>query len=122
MDPESVQLSVLEGTGTGSYRFICPACMALVEKRADRKIVDLLRSVGVSTASVSVQGAYHPSYGLADGQPPLEGLDDPAARGLPGRVGWEVPPLTHDDLITFHFLLEDDDWLAEAFGEDPSGP
>jgi hypothetical protein len=36
---------------------------------------------------------------------------EPRRPDEPGR-----PPLTYDDLISFHFLLEDDEWVAEAIG------
>ncbi len=124
MSPDAIELAVRGDTGTGSYRFICPACMTLVQKRADRKIVDLLSSVGVSMAPASA-----PS--LLEG---LEGYQEAPASASGGGSGsgagvFEVPfePLrpaaaahpafTYDDLLNFHFLLEDDAWLAEMIGE-----
>jgi hypothetical protein len=102
MSPEAIELAVRDDTRTGSYRFICPACMTLVEKRADRKIVDLLSSVGVT---VTPGNAGHPSL--------LEDIPTPPAaerrEADPGQV-----PFTYDDLITFHFLLQDDERVAEA--------
>ena len=47
MGPESILLSVKQNGREGSYRFTCPNCADAVEKRADRKIVDLLGSAGV---------------------------------------------------------------------------
>lgn len=109
MAPEAIELSVRGDSGTGSYRFICPACLTLVEKRADRKIVDLLSSVGVSVSGgTAVSGA-----GAGDdGQSALELFGAGVPAGEPGRS-----PLTYDDLISFHFLLEDDEWLAEVIQE-----
>src|SRR5207302_2813906 len=116
MAPDAIELAVRGDTGTGSYRFICPACMTLVQKRADQKIVDLLSSVGVSVATPS-------SPSLFEG---IDDVDVPAPSGMfempfeprkpsapegPGRS-----PFTYDDLITFHFLLQDDEWLAEMIG------
>jgi hypothetical protein len=110
MSPEAIELAVRGDTGTGSYRFVCPACMTLVQKRADRKIVDLLSSVGVSVAQAGT-----PS--LLDG---FEQLPAQSEAGLfevpPDRyrpAGPERPAFTYDDLLSFHFLLEDDAWLAE---------
>ena len=119
MTPDAIELAVRGDTGTGSYRFICPACLTLVQKRADRKIIDLLSSVGVSRSSVS-------GGTLFDG---MDG-DDPSA----GSTMFEMPfeprrptefgrsPLTYDDLISFHFLLEDDEWLAQMLGDTAPEP
>lgn len=98
MGIESVLLSVHEISGDGSYRFLCPGCLDTVEKPADQKIVALLMSVGVDVE------------GLAE-------LDDEElAAALEDRP--DGPPFTVDDLIGFHFLLQDDERLqrALAFG------
>lgn len=113
MTPDAIELAVRDDTGTGSYRFICPACLTLVQKRADRKIVDLLSSVGVSRSAVS--GAT--LFDGIDGDDPTAGSTmfempfEPRRPSEPGR-----PPLTYDDLISFHFLLEDDEWVAQMMG------
>jgi hypothetical protein len=102
MSPEAIELAVRDDTRTGSYRFVCPACMTLVEKRADRKIVDLLSSVGVP---VNAGTAGQPSL--------LQELPTPApTERLEPDVG--RVPFSYDDLISFHFLLEDDDLVAAA--------
>jgi hypothetical protein len=117
MSPDAIELAVQHDTGTGSYRFICPACMTLVQKRADRKIVDLLSSVGVSVAASvpsmldDLEGA-----GASRSQAMFEMPYEPVRPGQPGRS-----PFTYDDLISFHFLLEDDEWLAQMIGEPASG-
>lgn len=89
MEASVVLLSVDEASGEGSYSFVCPDCLEVVEKPADQKIVTLLLSAGVevhrSTARV-----------------------EPSSRTLPGG-----PPLTTDDLIDFHFLLSQDDWFNQ---------
>src|SRR5205807_388552 len=72
MAPDAIELAVRGDTGTGSYRFICPACMTLVQKRADQKIVDLLSSVGVSVATPS-------SPSLFEG---IDDVDVPAPSGM----------------------------------------
>ena len=115
MTPGAIELAVRGDTGTGSYRFICPACLTLVQKRADRKIVELLSSVGVSVSA--------PVASLSD---PSESADGPEGTSTTMfEMPWEPrrpteagrSPLTYDDLISFHFLLQDDAWIAEVMGE-----
>lgn len=70
----------------GSYAFRCPECTMTVSKTAEQRIVDLLVSSGVRVERWTL---------------PLE--------------LWERPvgaPLTHDDLLSFHELLQDDSWFA----------
>lgn len=81
-----VLLTVESRTGEGAYSFVCPLCEEVVQKSADRKIVELLRTAGVETAVAG--SSQHPS-----------------------RWRPEPPPFTLDDLIDFHFLLAGDDWL-----------
>lgn len=69
----------------GSYVFRCPTCQMSVVKPAERRIVDMLVASGVS---------------LVEWRLPAE-LFEP-------RDGL---PITHDDLIDFHRLLEEDDWF-----------
>ena len=92
MEAHSIQLNVREEEGEGSYSFTCPVCSNLVEKPADRKVVMLLLSAGVDVSRME-DGTPAPT-------PPLELRPD-------------GPPLTPDDLIDFHFLLEREDWLAQ---------
>ena len=99
MGPEAILLSVLQGGVEGTYRFVCPSCMDQVEKRADRKIVALLVSAGVDVdaarAAVVAQ---------------TELFDDEMA-SLERRP--DGPPFTIDDVIRFHFLLQDDRFIDE---------
>jgi len=88
MGPESILLSI-SAEGEGVYSFACPVCMEAVEKQADRKIVSLLVSAGVATAG--------------------RGSDAVALAGEVPAVS--SPALTMDDLIQFHFMLEDDSYL-----------
>lgn len=99
--PESVLLHVLGGGREGIYSFTCPACLDDVEKRASRKIMALLVSAGVEVEDRSG----HPST-LRSGAGP-----DP--RG-PLPTG---PAFTLDDLIDFHFLLQEDRSLEELLGD-----
>ncbi|HEY7659435.1 MAG TPA: hypothetical protein VIC58_02425 [Actinomycetota bacterium] len=99
MGPESILLQVVRGGREGTYRFDCPTCMEPVEKRADRKIVALLVSAGVDVAG---RGG-HPTE-LFEVEPELE---DPRGPLPPG------PAFTIDDVIDFHFKLEDDRYIQE---------
>jgi predicted RNA-binding Zn-ribbon protein involved in translation (DUF1610 family) len=100
MGPEAILLSVLQGGVEGTYKFVCPSCMDPVEKRADRKIVALLVSAGVDVDASRA--------GEAGGQSEL--FDDEIA-SLERRP--EGPPFTIDDVIRFHFQLQDDSFLRQ---------
>lgn len=104
MGPESILLSVLRGGSEGFYRFVCPECFGRVEKRADRKIVALLVSAGVDvSASEAAQG----ELGLMEAPAPSpEGGYDP-----------EAPPFSIDDVIRFHFLLQDEEFVRRLLTE-----
>jgi hypothetical protein len=76
----SVRVCTMDNQGT--YAFRCPKCQMIVVKPAEHRTIDLLVASGV----------------------PLSHWDLPAE--LDERpVG---PPLTHDDLLSFHHLLYDD--------------
>ena len=86
----SLVLLTLHGEGgEGTYSFACPGCEEIVQKPADRKIVELLRTAGVETAVTGSRTARAPQ--------PRE----------------EPPPFTLDDVIDFHFLLQGDDWFLQ---------
>lgn len=105
MGPESILLEVTRGGREGTYRFTCPTCMDAVEKRADRKIVALLVSAGVD---VDGRGMAVDTEEIADTlfepEPPPE---DPRGQ-LPAG-----PAFTMDDVIDFHFALQDDRAIRE---------
>jgi hypothetical protein len=96
MTPESILLSIRDSAGEGSYRFSCPTCMNTIEKPADRKVVALLLSAGVELDD---------EVALETEE---EATQSPIESHRPG------PPFTVDDLITFHFLLQDDLELFRA--------
>ncbi len=100
MGPEAILLSVRQNGREGSYRFTCPSCSDDVEKRADRKIVALLVSAGVDIDQAE---------GLQPGHPELFDEDEDDPRG-PVPHG---PPFNIDDVIEFHYLLEDDRYIQE---------
>lgn len=95
MSPEAVLLSVRDIAGEGSYRFSCPECQKTVEKPADRKIVALLLSAGVE----------------------LDEERELAAVPVVYEERPDGPPFTIDDVITFHFLLEDDEELYRSLSD-----
>jgi len=96
MGPDAISLSVRSNGREGSYRFTCPSCADDVEKRADRKIVALLVSAGVDIDRDDA----HDQGDLFDAMEPLE-------ERPPG------PSFSVDDVIEFHYLLEDDRYIRE---------
>jgi hypothetical protein len=101
MSPESILLSVRERAGEGSYRFSCPTCQGTVQKPADRKVVALLLSAGVELDEHEAE------------QGSFEDIVEATQHAPDQRPGG--PPFTVDDLISFHFLLTDDEKLSQAF-------
>jgi hypothetical protein len=104
MGPEAILLSVLQGGVEGTYKFVCPECMDPVEKRADRKIVALLVSAGVDVDAAKA------------GTDPQSGLFDHEIAGLERRP--EGPAFTIDDVIRFHFQLQDDRFLEQLLSSE----
>ncbi len=88
MEARAITLNVRDEDGEGTYSFTCPVCSESVEKPADRKVVMLLLSAGVDVTRI----------------------DTPV---LTAELRPEGPPLTADDLIDFHFLLEGEDWFRQ---------
>lgn len=102
--PDEIELHVV-GADTddvrngSSYLFDCPECAAEVVKPADSRIARLLTVGGVPTTfteRTSAMAAHPAGRGLAPPHPEVH------AGG---------PPLTSDDLLDFHQLLERDDWF-----------
>ncbi len=89
-------LSVRQSGREGSYRFTCPNCADDVEKRADRKIVALLVSAGVDIER-------------SESDQMLFDDEEVESRG----VIPQGPVFTIDDVIEFHYLLEDDRYIEE---------
>jgi hypothetical protein len=110
MGPEAISLSVRSSGREGSYRFTCPRCDDSVEKRADRKIVALLVSAGVD---LEPRGSSDAGETLFDQEPiaTIEALEQ----------AMDGPAFTIDDVIEFHFLLEDERYLHQFLaGSDES--
>jgi hypothetical protein len=106
MGPEAILLSVRENGREGSYRFRCPSCADRVEKRADRKIVALLVSAGVDIErGEGGQLETEEAASLFDHET-VEGPANP-------ELAPAGPPLTVDDMIEFHYLLEDDRYIQD---------
>jgi hypothetical protein len=95
MGPAGISLELPVDTDHGTYAFTCPECLTEVSKPASRKTVALLLAAGVEP----VESAEARILPFEDRSP------EPNA-----------PRLTLDDLIAFHFLLEDDVAVADAFG------
>ena len=74
-------------TSEGSYVFRCPTCLLAVAKQAEESVVDVLVASGVRLSMWQLPAELHePHYG---------------------------PPIDYDELLEFHFDLQDDDWLQE---------
>ena len=101
MGPEAILLSVRQNGREGSYRFTCPNCADDIEKRADRKIVALLVSAGVDINRSEMDPGFAPA--LFDEEEDVEPREPPA------------PRFTADDLIEFHYLLEDESYIRDFF-------
>jgi len=100
MGPEAILLSVRDDGREGSYRFTCPGCADDVEKRADRKIVALLVSAGVDIAQADREASQASML--------FDGAD--AERNVPTGPAFSI-----DDVIEFHFLLQDDRYIQDFF-------
>jgi hypothetical protein len=70
------------GHRQAAYNFGCPSCLNVITKPADERIVRLLASGGV-----------------------------PVHEWPPPRQVPDGPPLTYDDLLDFHTLLQTDGWF-----------
>lgn len=94
VDGDGVRLHVCDSTTAAAYSFRCPVCRMIVNKRAGERVIAALTGAGISVLHWTL--------------PPE--LDEP-------KLG---PPISHDDLLTFHLALESDDWRDELawFGSD----
>lgn len=102
MGAAAISLFLETGGDRGAFAFVCPECSAEVNKPASRKTVALLLAAGVEPAPADEdQRAEGPGLALEDRSP------DPDAASF-----------TFDDLIRFHFLLEDDEAIRELLSLD----
>ena len=94
---DDISLELAPDGGHGAYHFVCSLCENSVSKSASRRTVALLIAAGIEPVP-------------ADPADPVDAIvsyDDLSPDPL-------APALTLDDVITFHFLLEDDAAFAEA--------
>lgn len=80
-----VQVDVCSTTSASSYSFQCPKCGIRVSRVTTDKVVGVLTGAGVQVRHWTLPQPESP-------------------------VG---PPITHDDLLAFHYLLADDDGIAQ---------
>lgn len=86
LTPDDIELRVDLADGTRCYySFTCPGCYWEVRKPADQRVVRLLESGGVEALPLPPATAPKPRF--------------------------EGPPITHDDLLDFHTLLDGDEWF-----------
>ncbi|HYF11139.1 MAG TPA: hypothetical protein VEC09_02460 [Actinomycetota bacterium] len=99
MAADEISLRLDASGDRGEYGFVCPECSDPVKKPANRKTVALLIAAGVEPALTDPEEMIErPVLPFEDRCP------DPAARVF-----------TLDDVIAFHYLLEDDTAISELF-------
>jgi predicted RNA-binding Zn-ribbon protein involved in translation (DUF1610 family) len=88
LSPAQLELRICTLPERSVYAFTCPTCETeIVKPAADTRVVRLLTSVGVPTVG----------WGI-----PKEALERP-----------DGPPLTNDDLLDLHLLLDRNDWFDQ---------
>ena len=100
MAADDISLHLTSSGERGAYGFVCPECSVEVSKPANRKTVALLLAAGVEPRPLYDE-LPEPELGYQD----LSPTPDAKAFSL-------------DDVIAFHFLLEDDTALAELLSQD----
>jgi hypothetical protein len=88
MTTADVWVRICDDDNSGTYSFTCPCCTNVVNKPAEPHVVDLLIASGVTWSTWRM---------------PLE-VRERSTQGA---------PISHDDLLDFHDLLESDDWFAK---------
>jgi predicted RNA-binding Zn-ribbon protein involved in translation (DUF1610 family) len=85
LQPMDLQLRVCSMAVASTYHFTCPRCEEIIVKpAADGRVVTLLQSVGVPTVVWELPAELSETH--------------------------EGPPLTMDDLIDLHLLLDSANW------------
>lgn len=95
-----MSLSLHPSGERGAFSFTCPECRSEVDRPASRKTVALLIAAGVGTVPKDAEILTVP-LAFEDWSP-----DPTAAR------------ITLDDVIAFHFLLQDDVAVAEFLSQE----
>lgn len=108
LKPEDVRLEIVRDdagdVGEGStYRFPCPTCSEVVSKPADERIARMLASGGVTIAITRSRFDVDELVSLLDDEDLVFHPELPE----PG------PAFVPDDLLTFHELLQRDDWFDQ---------
>ena len=91
---DDILLRIGAAASYNTYGFDCPSCSEFVEKPADERIVRLLLSGGVMPV-----------------------LNHIPAEALENKTG---PAINHDDILSFHELLKQDDWFDQLAGRQQS--
>ena len=86
-----VRVRICDDTEAGEYSFTCPSCRMTVVKPAETRTIDLLIASGVEFTTWRLPAELHEI-----------------------RSG---DPITHDDLLDFHHLLQDDRRLEQTLAE-----
>ncbi|MGH8900856.1 MAG: hypothetical protein ACRDYA_04030 [Egibacteraceae bacterium] len=109
--PGEIELRVdRSGGGASFYAFTCPSCLDVIRKPADDRAIRLLISGGVHILSLEATPAPEATP-ASKATPSLGATPWPKAHSLAER--FDRPPITHDDLLDFHGLLERDDWFDD---------
>ena len=87
LTPDDIELRVCTHAPASYYVFGCPMCHTDIQKPADDRVIQLLISGGVKAVVWELPDEIMQSH---DG-----------------------PPLTHDDLLDFHLLLNRADWFDQ---------
>ena len=102
LSAEEISLRLHPSGARGAYRFTCPGCHSENDRPANQETVALLLAIGVETVrKEEVQANVRSALPLDDRSP------DPVAGAL-----------TLDDVITFHFLLEEDVAIEELLSSE----
>ena len=88
---DDVRVRVCTEAEAGTYVFRCPACQMSVVKPAEPRIVDMLVASGVELVQWALPAELFELH--------------------PGE------PITHDDLIDFHGLLQQDSWFDSLLAQ-----
>jgi hypothetical protein len=89
----SVQVLVCTSTGAAAYSLCCPSCRLIVSREATDQVIEALTQVGVRVRYWRL---------------PAE-LAEPKSG----------PPITHDDLLSFHLALAEGCWQDQLAGMRP---
>lgn len=86
--PADFELAVCDDPSASWYAFGCPSCNERIQKHADERVIALLIAEGVAPIRWRL---------------PMELLE-----------GHDGPPITLDDVLDFHLLLEQPGWFLKV--------